>query len=493
MLNMKTIHQSKIYNTKTLWFIGAFVATVSSFALLFSIFTLQTQAATETVYSSDFETDTAGWGGSGSITRVPSGTDGIPSAGGNYFALASGSYVGPNTQLGGYSSVWPGDWKTSIDIYFDSTWAEGSGFIYSVASNKPDGTPLRDFILQAGVLNDESTGNVNKFVALADTAGSPTSDPLYHIKAMPADRRAEITEAGWYTVGHSFQNINGRLVVTVTLSDLSDTPIKSWVIDYDWVDDVIPDDVGGNRYGWFTHAVVPGGVAIDNVTRSVSNNEYSIGDGATNPVSVALQENQTITFLDVIDGAVVSPVDITVIGASNGVQIFIPRDTHITADDPNWDGVLRAPIVLPVKSSISPEGKKVVVDLAVKVGSDTPLQFSHPVKLVLPGQAGKNAGFLDEDQVLHVINTQCGDDPATVLVNGINECYVTDGNDLVIWTTHFSTYLAYSTSEGSGITGGLASSGVNTDLYVTLVALLFATSLSFVLTYTYLTLHRSSR
>lgn len=56
-------------------------------------------------FSNDFELNTNGWGGSGSITRVPSGSAGIPAASGSYYAVVNGT-PGPNTQFGGYSSVW---------------------------------------------------------------------------------------------------------------------------------------------------------------------------------------------------------------------------------------------------------------------------------------------------------------------------------------------------------------------------------------------------
>lgn len=127
-------------------------------------------------------------------------------------------------------------------------------------------------MLNTGILNDSSTGNVDRLAVLADTAGSPTNDPLYHIKAMPADRRGTISTAGWYTVEHSFQNIDNRLVTTVRLVSSSGTTVKSWTLDlftadHGYANDSIPDKVGGNRYGWFTHVTVNGGLAIDDVQR----------------------------------------------------------------------------------------------------------------------------------------------------------------------------------------------------------------------------------
>lgn len=460
----------KIHQQQNVLLFTFFSGLILTILLLLSVF--RANASTQLAYTNGFEADTAGWLGSGAIDRVASGTDGIASSDGDFHAVVSGSHAGPNTQLGGYNTVWPGDWKASIDLYLDPSWDAGTGFIYSVAANRTNGTALRDFMLNAGVLNDESTGNTDTFVVLADTGGSPTSDPLYHIKAMPVERRAEITEAGWYTLEHHFQNVDGRLVVTMTLSDVSDAVVKSWTIDYEWMNDIIGTDVGGNRYGWFTHAAVPGGIAIDNVTRSITANQYNVSNDVAEPLTLTLEENQTITLLGTTGGAITTPADITIASPSNNVAVFIPTNTEITAEDSNWDGTLNAPAVTSISADTLPDK---TVHFAVKVGADTPLTFSQPVRLVLPGQAGKLAGYFDASDTLHPIEAQCAADPADTLVDGVNECYMVEGDDLIIWTNHFSTYLAYSESEAalaSSSTGNqpLADTGVN-ELIAIAVAL----------------------
>lgn len=431
-------------------------------------------AAESVVYSNDFETSASEWSGSGSITRVASGTNGIPAASGSFYGVVAGAPTGPNTQLGGYGSTWTNDWKTSIQVYLDPSWDADSGFIYAVAVNKPDGTHLRDFMLNAGVLNDASTGNVDQFVALADTAGSPTSDPLYHIKAMPAERRAIISSAGWYTVEHQFKNVDGRLVTTINLLNPSGDALKSWTIDYDYSNDLIPANVGGNRYGWFTHATVPGGIAIDNISRSTSDNKYNIKNDATDPVDITMEDNQTLTMLDVNDGEVTTPVDISLTNSSSKIQITIPAGTVISAQDKSWDGTINAPILESI-SSAKISGQAVAIDAAVKVGADTPLTFSKPVKVVIPNQAGKSAGYIDDTGVLHPISSVCATDPALTLVDGINECYLNSGNDLVIWTNHFSVFAAY-TAPDSGVTAlpGAPNTGLSSQNIVSLVAALIA-------------------
>lgn len=461
----------QLNSRRSLFILASMTLLVATFFSIGGI--MQAQATTSSVaYSDGFEADASAWSGSGSMTRVAGGTNGIPAESGGFYGVAEGSPVtGPRTDLGGASSTWTGDWGASAAVYLDPSWEAGTGFIYSVAVNKPDGTHLRDFMLNAGVLNDESTGEVDQFVALADTAGSPNTDPLYHIKAMPADRRAVITSAGWYTIQHQFHNIDGRLVVTISLTNSAGEVVKAWTIDvltpgYGMVNDAIPGVVGGNRYGWFTHVTVDGGVAIDTVSRSVSTNQYNVTQDATQPVVLSLADDETFTIAGATGGTVTTPVDITVSGATN-TKIMIPADTVITAEDITWGGTLDAPTVLSM-SSATVAGKSVTVHVAVKVGTDTPLTFSQSVKVVLQNQAGKLAGYVDSEDTLHPIAAQCAADPAATLVGDINECYTTDGEDLVIWTNHFSTFVAYSSEQGAGV------GAPNTGLASRNIALAFA-------------------
>lgn len=426
--------------------------TVAAVVLLSASGLMRAQAATEAVaYSNGFETNTAGWAGSGTITRVASGNDGIVSAQGGSHAIVTGT-PGPNTQLGGYSNTWSGDWTTSTDVYLDPSWAPGTGFLYSVASNNTSGANLRDFIFHAAVVNDESTGNVDRLVVLADTEGTQDGTPTYQFGLLPTERRGEVTSAGWYTIKHTFRNIEGHLVVNVSLLNASKQVVFTYDITRGSATDLIPSVVGGNRYGWFTNINVTGGVAIDNVNRLTTGNAYNISDDATTPVDIAIKNDETITLLNVTNGVVETPVKITATNPSSNISIVIPANTVITAQDSSWSGVLDAPMVTALASATL-SGQSVNLDAAIKVGAGTPLSFSQPVKVVIPNQAGKNAGYIDNTGVLHPITTRCASDIAATLVNGTNECYVNENNNLVIWTNHFSTFAAYSTDAASIVPG----------------------------------------
>lgn len=413
---------------------------------------LQRQASADVtvVYSNGFETDTTGWAGSGTVSRVASGTNGIDAPTGSYFGVMNAAGTsGPNTQLGGYNSVWPGDWKAKIDVYLDPSWEQGEGFIYSVAVNNLAGTFRRDFTFHAGVINDESTGNVNKLMVLADTVGAPLNDTTAHLRhvASEPERRIEVAAAGWYTLQHHFLNVEGRLVVEVSLTDSEGDVAYSYLVDvkhppFIGVDDLISEHVGGNRYGWFTNINIADGVYVDNVQRLNTTNAYTITPEATEPHTVTLSENQTMIIKGVSAGTVSLPVAVTIMDSTSNITIAISEGTEISASSPSWDGSLMAP------QKVSPTNLPdhvIDVTTAVKVGSSVPLEFSQPVKVVIPGAAGKYAGYINHSNVFFDIETECGDTPAATLVGGVKECYLSEGDDLIIWTLHFSTFVAYET------------------------------------------------
>ncbi|HVX58922.1 MAG TPA: hypothetical protein VG964_04310, partial [Candidatus Saccharimonadales bacterium] len=95
--------------------------------------------------------------------------------------------------------------------------------------------------------------------------------------------------------------------------------------------------------------------------------------------------------------------------------------------------------------------------------SGVDLTFDKAVRLVLPGQAGKSVGFVNAEGAFSTID-RCvaADDQAaqdTALLAG-GDCYLTSGSDLVIWTKHFTTFVAYTpTSSSSNSSGSSSSSG----------------------------------
>jgi hypothetical protein len=216
-----------------------------------------------------FETDTANWNewGGSTITRVPSGTDGITSAAGDYHAtlglgdlISGGAYngkrYGPYTDWGGYENVFPADgYVTQVDVYLDMAEADGTDkrFDFSSAINQPSGDHRRDFIFAVGTVPEENYWAVSVSNNAPGWPNNPGRDPL------------TIDESGWYTFRSTFENDgSGVLQVTMEVLDSDGNSLASWVLSDP--SDTIGTAVGGNRYGWFVTNDFDG-LAIDNAEK----------------------------------------------------------------------------------------------------------------------------------------------------------------------------------------------------------------------------------
>ena len=132
-----------------------------------------------------------------------------------------------------------------------------------------------------------------------------------------------------------------------------------------------------------------------------------------------------------------------------------------------WDGKLRLPVVKSASDYSVQDGSVVA---AIDLGASGELDFSKPVKITLPGMAGKMAGWARGTGALTPITLQCNSqsNPTNIDAPSQRECYINsaDGNDLLVWTYHFTVFAAYAPqaaspppSGGSGASGGSSGGG----------------------------------
>jgi hypothetical protein len=240
----------------------------------------------------------------GDIVRVTSGTNGITSSDGVAHAIITDLQMGtdvfgnpalgvgaPYTRLGGYSTVFGSGFTASIDVYLDPAWGDGEGFDYSVAANGTDGSHQRDFVWHVGVVSGELLVNASNNSDLSFNASKllNNNDGNNHT----------ITSAGWYTLEHVFYSDGGLLAVDMNLRDDGGNLLYSITRGPNSAD-IIPDEVGGNRYGWFVYNNIDG-LAVDNnlleitappsVTLNADQSCYSAGIGDTVTITIDLTGN----------------------------------------------------------------------------------------------------------------------------------------------------------------------------------------------------------
>lgn len=156
------------------------------------------------------------------------------------------------------------------------------------------------------------------------------------------------------------------------------------------------------------------------------------------------------------------------------VQVEIPAGTTVSAPE-GWDGTINVPSVRANNSvAVTPdEGKTATVKAVIEVGfGDVPLTFSQAVKLVIPGQAGKDVGYFRNGAFTPITNVCATNSQAWADANlpAGGDGKVDDGQDLVIWTKHFTLFAAYEQSatgnNGGGGGGGGSGSGTSGGLTV---------------------------
>ena len=161
-----------------------------------------------------------------------------------------------------------------------------------------------------------------------------------------------------------------------------------------------------------------------------------------------------------LPGAIVANIS-TTLGA---VELDMPIGTEITASG-SWNGILTLPTVQSNSSitNAADSGYTATVSGVVEVGfGDVSLNLSKAARILIPGMAGKLAGY-SRGGVFIKITSTCSDDTQSTndLLASNSECKIDAGRDLVIWTKHFTKFAAYTQTQnnnnnnnGGGSSGG---------------------------------------
>lgn len=182
-----------------------------------------------------------------------------------------------------------------------------------------------------------------------------------------------------------------------------------------------------------------------------------VGPSEENAV-VNIPANVTNAVLDLFAGLgetivgsqieVTIPADITLNVASTAGTIVIKMPQDITVSAPaGWNGKITAP-KLESNTSVAvtaPLNKVNTTTAVIEVGAgDTALTFNKAVRIVMPGQTGKLAAWVRSGVITEIANTCSADTQVAGDALGTGaECKVDSGADLVIWTKHFTQFVAY--------------------------------------------------
>lgn len=132
------------------------------------------------------------------------------------------------------------------------------------------------------------------------------------------------------------------------------------------------------------------------------------------------------------------------------ISVEMPAGIKISTPKSNgWDGTIGLPSITETAGST-----------ALEIGlPDMALTFDKPVRIVLPGMAGKKAQWSRGGTVQEITTVVTANTPeaiAAAFVGGAKEAKMDLGQDMVIWTLHFTEFKAYTPApvDNGGNTGG---------------------------------------
>ncbi len=221
-----------------------------------------------------------------------------------------------------------------------------------------------------------------------------------------------------------------------------------------------------------------------NLTTSTQGNTTTpiilIGDNSTATSTVTVSDSITTTiYLDISAtsatsttstvGAIPGSITVNVSTTIGIVQVTFPAGMTVTTPTSTWNGTISLPIIEATSSvSVTPDsGYSATVNTVISLGfGDTALNFDKAVRILMPGKSGYLAGYY-RGTTFTKITATCSADTQVVgdALSAGGDCRINVGSDLVIWTKHFTDYIAYTqTYVGGG--GGGGGGGGSTPIVV---------------------------
>lgn len=157
------------------------------------------------------------------------------------------------------------------------------------------------------------------------------------------------------------------------------------------------------------------------------------------------------------------------ISTSTDYDLEMASGTEVTGTS-TWTGEINPPTVTTLSSAPSRTGYTTTMGEIIEVGfAGSKLTLSKAAKLTFTGEHGKKIGYTRPGESFTEITTTCGANTqiwADANLGTEGDCKVDSGDDLVVWTKHFTTFATYTqtqnrTSSNGGGNGGSITNQVN--------------------------------
>lgn len=364
---------------------------------------------------------------------------------------------------GSTQTVTPTDTTITINVVQQSSGSTTchATITYNGIQVRPSaGTPLASGnITKSGTATIVGTNNATNFGTLTEIAGTPIFSTF--TLTYTANANGSITGTSPQTID---QGLAGSEIIAVPNTGYHFT---------NWSDGVqtatrTDTNVIGNISATANFAVTLSSTQIAAAsTVLVNTTQKEVMVNSTAPTTITIPENvidskinvnSLVSIVGTEKTATLPAITLNVATSlsTTNVEVKIPTGTVVTAPT-GWDGTINAPTIKENSTvTATPDsGMTSTVSSVIEVGyGDVKLTFDKAVRILIPGQAGKFAGY-SRGGVFTEITSVCAADNQTTgdALPAEGDCKIDVGSDMIIWTKHFTTFATY-TQSASRTSGG---------------------------------------
>jgi len=335
--------------------------------------------------------------------------------------LTLGNKTFPSEGIYAFSAISDAD-GTGLKTASPGTGNESGTFVVATSNN----ADLSGLILNNGVLAPAFAAGITSYTAsVANNITTITATPI------TADIAATVC-------------VNGVEVPS---------GLTSGVISLNEGDNIVAVQVTAQNGTTKTYTIIVKKAPL--TTLSEGNTTVAVNSEPVNISVPAGVSNARVAVTTAVEGsnkvATVPQIEVSAATSLGAISLAIPAGTRFTGPS-GWDGTIQLPTVLANNTvSLSSGG---TVNAVVEVGfGDVELTFDKAVRLLLPGMAGKTAGYTRGGNPVTQITRVISADTRAAADNEIpagGEGKIDAGPDQVIWTKHFTEFVAYTPADGGG-------------------------------------------
>jgi hypothetical protein len=322
----------------------------------------------------------------------------------------------------------------------DNTWTQKADMPllrgHGASAPSADGTKIFYFggDKTPQVMNNDGTDTVQIYNVAADT---------WNISSIPMSITAQSDHKAVLAAGSIYLILSNE-------SETGDYEGERPEIDY-YIDETFNDSTPGWGVTHFSSLNVV--VCAPNFSKC----NYHITPGSENtefPLFTTIEGGKKVAIAEDLVGNSLAFLTEGLPEDADRVLITFPEDVFTITGSLDWDGNFVLPKILTAPSVEPDEFEE--LGITIKMGGNVSLTLSEPVRLLIPGEGGRDVGYISPDEgVFNNINTICHGDDYSDVKNQLSEGGICKYNEkisdteqnLIIWTTHFTEFVTYDADE----------------------------------------------